>query len=97
MSNTHFDELSSNNFDKYSIIGNAISYAKEFIAQIKIHNTYDGIFEQRYFDAALSALTGVLSNYKFNELSAEGFYRTNIVNISFEYADELIKHYKQTI
>lgn len=26
-------------------------------------------WEQRYFDTALSALTGILSNYKFDELN----------------------------
>ena len=54
-------------------------------------------WEQRYFDTALSALTGILSNYKFDELCSEGFYKRNIVNTAIAYADELIKCYKQTI
>lgn len=54
-------------------------------------------WEQRYFDTALSALTGILSNYKFDELNSESFYKTNIVNTAIVYADELIKCYKKTI
>lgn len=98
LSNTHFDELSTNGFDKQNVIGNAISYGKTFVAKIKAsNNIYNDKYEQRYFDAALSALISVLSNYKFDELSPEGFYKVNIVNIACEYADELLKFYKQTI
>lgn len=51
-------------------------------------------WEQRYFDATKAAMQGILSNYKFDELCSEGFYKRNI---AIAYADELIKCYKQTI
>ena len=98
LSNTKFDELSTNGFDKSNVIGNAISYSNEFIAKIRASNyIYNSKYEQRYFDTALSALIGILSNYKFDELCSEGFYKRNIVNTAIAYADELIKCYKQTI
>lgn len=48
-------------------------------------------WEERRYELAKAAMSGILANSRFDELSESGFFKGNVVGNALSYADEMIR------